>query len=208
MANVFWKAVITMEQIVLASSSPRRKELLTLIGIPFKVHPSQKEEHIDDNDSPNEIVEKLALMKAKDIAQNYSEGLIIGADTIVVKDGKVLGKPTDKTEAFKMLTLLQGQVHQVYSGIALIDAKTGKYEVSHQVTKVFMKDLTSEEIHAYIGTKEPLDKAGAYGIQGIGALFIDKIEGDYFNVVGLPLSKLETMLKAFGVNVFKDLIHS
>lgn len=197
-----------MEKIILASSSPRRKELLNLIGLSFEIHPSHADETISNELSPSEIVEQLALRKARDVADKYHEGYILGADTIVVLDEQVLGKPENVDDAFAMLKKLQGREHQVFSGIALIDKKTAKETVSHQVTKVFMKKLTDQEIEAYISTKEPMDKAGSYGIQGYGAMIIDRIDGDYFNVVGLPLSLLEQMFKLFNVNLIKDLLHS
>ena len=190
-----------MEKIILASSSPRRKELLDLLGIPFIVHPSSKEEDFNNDDLPVVVVEKLALMKAGDIALHYNEGIVIGADTIVVLDNHILGKPDNEEEAFFMLKRLQGEVHQVYSGVAIVNAKTKESLVSHRMTKVYMKHLNDEEINWYIKTKEPMDKAGSYGIQGIGAIFIDKIEGDFFNVVGLPLSLLADLLKSFEANI-------
>jgi len=193
-----------MKEIILASSSPRRKELLELVNIPFKVHPSDVNEEIDQPLPPNKVVEELALRKAKDIAKNYQQEIIIGADTIVVLSNEILGKPCNEQEAHQMLSKLQGRVHEVYSGVAVIDSKTGETVVSHRVTKVHMQSLTDEQIKAYIETKEPMDKAGSYGIQGIGAIFIEQIEGDYFNVVGLPLSLLTNILKRFEIDVIKD----
>lgn len=194
-----------MKKIILASSSPRRKELLELIGIPFIVDPSQAEEIIDELLTPKEVVESLALLKAKDVAKRYPEGIIIGADTIVVLDNEILGKPVSHADAFNSLQKLQGKAHQVYSGVAIINAKTNQSCVCHQATKVFMSPLNEAEIHHYIATGEPMDKAGSYGIQGIGAVFIEKIEGDYFNVVGLPLSLLRKQLKDFQINLVTDL---
>ena len=196
-----------MRKIILASSSPRRKELLELVGIPFNIHPSDVIEKMDDDLEPSQIVEQLALQKAKDVAKYYDEEIIIGADTIVVLQGQILGKPINEEDAFRILKQLQGKPHLVYSGIALIDSKTGRSQTNHQVTKVFMSSLTDEEILSYIQTKEPMDKAGAYGIQGIGAIFIEKIEGDYFNVVGLPLSLLNSFLKSFDVDVMADFVN-
>lgn len=196
-----------MKKIILASSSPRRKELLELAGIPFSIHPSDITEKVDEDHEPFQIVEQLALQKAKDVAKYYNEEIVIGADTIVVFQGEILGKPVNEEDAFHTLKKLQGNPHLVYSGIALIDSKTGRSQTVHQVTKVFMFDLTDEEILSYIQTKEPMDKAGAYGIQGIGSIFIEKIEGDYFNVVGLPLSLLSRFLKSFDVDVMTDFVN-
>ncbi len=197
-----------MEKIILASSSPRRKELLHLIGVSFTVTPSNVNEVVEEGVLSSQIVEQLALLKARAVSASHKEGIIIGADTIVVFNGEILGKPNSKKEAHRMLKRLQGNTHEVFSGVAVLNALTGKYLVSHQVTKVYMKTLTDDEINAYIDTNEPMDKAGSYGIQGIGALFIEKIDGDYFNVVGLPLSLLSKLLTSFGINVLTDLVHT
>ncbi|MFX0558986.1 nucleoside triphosphate pyrophosphatase [Tepidibacillus infernus] len=196
-----------MEKIILASSSPRRREILELIGISFLVHPSDVDEGYNESNSPEDIVKQLATRKAMDIASYYQEGIIIGADTIVVLDGQILGKPKDEEDAFQMLNRLQGRSHQVFSGVAVVDAKTREVKASYQMTKVYMDPLSEEEIRLYIATKEPMDKAGSYGIQGFGAIFIEKIEGDYFNVVGLPVALLSTLLKDFGIQILKDMIH-
>ncbi|WP_339059925.1 Maf family protein [Tepidibacillus marianensis] len=190
--------------IILASSSPRRKELLQLVGIPFQVHASHVDEEVDQNLSPEEIVEELAQRKAEDVSLSYNHELIIGSDTIVVLDQRILGKPKDSQEAFFMLKELQGRAHWVYSGVAVVDSYTRKVMVSHQKTKVWMRSLSDEEIQAYIATKEPLDKAGSYGIQGIGAILIERIEGDYFNIVGLPLVLLQHMLQNFNISILKE----
>ena len=195
-----------MKKIVLASKSPRRKELLESIGINFTVHSSDAEEEFNNDALPWEVVEQLALMKAESISFHYNDAIIIGADTIVVYEDTILGKPKNEMEAFNMLKQLQGQVHQVFSGLALINTSTGVFLVSHRMTKVHMYPLTDDEIHFYISTNEPMDKAGSYGIQGIGSLFIEKIEGDYYNVVGLPLSLLRQLLTSLKVDIVKDLI--
>ncbi|MGD9677323.1 MAG: nucleoside triphosphate pyrophosphatase [Vulcanibacillus sp.] len=195
-----------MKKIVLASKSPRRKELLESIGLNFTVHSSDAEEVFKNDALPWEVVEQLALMKAESISFHYNDAIIIGADTIVVYEDTILGKPKNEMEAFEMLKKLQGQIHQVFSGLALINTSTGFFLVSHRMTKVHMNPLTDDEIHFYINTKEPLDKAGSYGIQGIGSLFIEKIEGDYYNVVGLPLSLLKELLTSLKVDIVKDLI--
>lgn len=193
-----------MTKIVLASASPRRAELLDKIGLEFEVIPSGTEEIIDEQEKPEDIVKKLSGEKARDVANKLSDSkedtLVIGADTIVVAD-KILGKPVSLEVAFKMLNMLQGRSHKVITGVTIIDAKSGKTVSEAVETLVYMRKLSPDEINAYINTGEPMDKAGAYGIQGIGALLIDKIEGCYFNVVGLPLSTLAKMLNNFNIRV-------
>lgn len=185
-------------KIILASASPRRKELLEQIGVTFHIVASQVEENYTSIE-PEGIVQELALLKATAVAQTQTKGtLVIGADTIVVGNGKILGKPQDKEDAIAMLLLLQGTSHMVYTGIALI-ACNGVEELeitTHTVgTKVFVAPMTLDEIQEYVATGDPMDKAGAYGIQGRFAAFIEKIEGDYYNVVGLPIAYLYQELK-------------
>ncbi|HEX9062463.1 MAG TPA: Maf family protein [Clostridia bacterium] len=190
-----------MKSIVLASASPRRSDLLRQIGVDFRVLPSNIEEVLPPGMHPGEAVEELALKKALSVSENLKDGsLVIGADTIVVKD-TILGKPCDEHDALRMLHTLEGDSHEVLTGVAVVDLSTMKYIKGFEKTKVFMKSLTDEKIKAYIDTGEPMDKAGAYGIQGKGALLVEKIEGCYFNVVGLPLGKLSEMLEYFGVKV-------
>jgi septum formation protein len=194
------------KSLILASSSPRRQELIRSLGIPYEIRVSDADETVEDGVSPSEIVEILSLRKANTVfgqmrSQEQQHGVIIGSDTIVVFQGQVLGKPADETDSFRMLSMLQGNTHQVYSGVACIDARSGKYAVSHRVTNVKMKPMPSERIHRYIATGEPRDKAGSYAIQGIGATLVEGIEGDYFNVVGLPLSLLADMLEEFDIRV-------
>ena len=190
-----------MKSIVLASASPRRSDLLRQIGVDFRVLPSNIEEMLPHGMHPGEAVEELALKKALSVSENLKDGsLVIGEDTIVVKDD-ILGKPSDEYDALRMLHILEGDMHEVLTGVAIVDLSTMEYIKGHEKTKVFMKNLTDEKIKAYIDTGEPMDKAGAYGIQGKGALLVEKIEGCYFNVVGLPLGKLSEMLEYFGVKV-------
>lgn len=189
------------QPLILASSSPRRRELLGTLGISFTVRTSEVDETYKAGMKPEEIVQELALRKARAVAKQCGTGLVLGSDTIVVLDGNVLGKPTDEAEAFKMLSALQGREHTVYSGVALIDAATERIEVSYRSTRVVMRELSEAEIRNYIATKEPMDKAGAYAIQGIGATLVEEIIGDYFTVVGLPLSLTARLLKRFGVNI-------
>ncbi|MGL5259082.1 MAG: Maf family protein [Lachnospiraceae bacterium] len=183
-------------EIILASASPRRKELLEQIGIKFSVEISACEEIITKN-NPEEIVEELSKLKATDIFLKNQNKLIIGADTIVFKDHNILGKPKDKEEARWMIQKLQGSVHQVYSGVTLIYKKNNEviYRVFTEKTDVYVAKMEQKEIESYIETREPYDKAGAYGIQGIFAKFIEKIDGDYNNVVGLPIRKIYKELK-------------
>lgn len=187
-------------RIILASNSPRRKELLSQIGVDFEVIPSKFEEQMNGL-PPVEMVEHFAFMKAKDVASSVQgDALVIGSDTIVYLE-EIMGKPRDMQAAFSMLQQLGGKQHTVLSGLSIINTATGESLTGHESTRVKMKALSSDEITAYINTGEPLDKAGAYAIQGMGSLFVERIEGDYFNVVGLPLFRLGKMLKHFGVEL-------
>lgn len=186
------------KKIILASQSPRRKELLQQIGISFCVHPSKIQEVITKV-SPDEVVRELAAQKALDVASCYREGVVLGADTVVVLDGKIMGKPKDESEAFEMLQKLQGKTHQVYTGVAIIEKTDGeirKQKSFTEQTEVTMYPVTDEEIRRHIATGEPMDKAGAYAIQGKSAVFIREIRGDYNNVVGLPVARIYQELKA------------
>lgn len=187
--------------LILASSSPRRRELFTTLGLPFVVEASHADESIDGSPSPAEMVETLSLRKAQSVAQRAGSGLVIGSDTIVVLDGDVLGKPRNEADAFSMLSRLQGREHTVYSGVAIVDAASGRAEVAHSATAVRMRPLSDREIRAYIATGEPMDKAGSYAIQGIGATIVEGIRGDYFTVVGLPLNLTARLLSRFGINL-------
>lgn len=190
--------------IILASGSPRRGELLEQIKLPFKVLVSDIDEESIEKVEPQEWVQSLALAKAKNVGTRLEKGLVIGADTIVVLGEKVLGKPKSSQEAVEMLEFLSGQTHQVMTGIALVDVLSGKELTDVEVTHVKFRDLSDREIEAYVAHGEPMDKAGAYGIQGLGAIFVESISGCYFNVVGLPLSKLVQCLKRFGVEIFNS----
>jgi septum formation protein len=181
--------------IVLASASPRRRFLLDLVGFDFEVVPPEvdEEEHADED--PVTHVHRLAEMKARSVAGGLKEGLVMGADTIVLLDGDILEKPRDEQEAFEMLSRLAGVWHVVYTGLAVVDAATGAGAVGHETTRVRIRDMSPGEIRAYIGTGEPMDKAGSYGIQGYGAAIVEAVEGCYFNVVGLPLVRLLRLLR-------------
>ena len=190
-----------MKEIILASASPRRNELLKQIGLQIQVLPSTIEETIDSDLCPEKLVMSLSSMKAHDIAAKSNKNcIIIGADTIVVC-GKILGKPQNEDDAFNMLDSLQGKWHEVITGITVIDNNSNNCITDFEKTRVKMRELTNDEISTYIRTGEPLDKAGAYGIQGIGAVLVEKIDGCYFNVVGLPLAKLCIILKKFEISI-------
>ena len=187
--------------IILASQSPRRRELLGQMGLKgFKVTSPDVDEDVDENLHPSLVVEELSLRKAKAVAaQADEEDLIIAADTVVALEGTVLGKPADEGDAFSILSALSGNRHYVYTGFTVM--RGDQVETCHEVTAVDFRELDPEEIEHYIATGEPMDKAGAYGIQGFGALLIDRIEGDYFNVMGLPIHRLSRTLLKFGLDV-------
>ena len=188
-----------MEKIILASGSPRRKELLEQAGISFTIKVSEADETITKKE-PWEAVMELAARKARAVTESGLEEedvIVIGADTVVAVDGKILGKPHSKEEAEEMLRLLSGRVHQVCTGVALLSRNQGSWRerTFYEETQVEMYPITEEEIREYVATGEPMDKAGAYGIQGRAAIFVKGIRGDYNNVVGLPVSRLSQELK-------------
>lgn len=197
-------------QLVLASSSPRRQELVASLdlSLPVRILSTDADESIEASWSPAEVVEKLAQRKAAAAAaQLAAEGsdkpsLVIGADTIVVLDGEVLGKPINRQDAVATLMRLQGRSHDVFTGVACIHSQSGTTVVQHRRTQVWMKPLSQARVERYVATGEPMDKAGSYGIQGLGSTIVERIEGCYFNVVGLPLSLLADMLEPFGVDVY------
>lgn len=187
-------------KIVLASASLRRQELLQQIGCAFEVFPSAVQEDNTLNLSPDELVVAHAKAKAMDVAARSLDGtLVIGADTLVVLNGQVFGKPRSQTEAKSMLNALSGQEHKVITGLAVIQCNAGHIWTDFSVTQVKFGHLSQEEIDRYVASGEPMDKAGAYGIQEKGALFVESIHGCYFNVVGLPIYKLAKILKKAGV---------
>ncbi|HZJ57052.1 MAG TPA: Maf family protein [Clostridia bacterium] len=187
-------------KIILASASPRRKQLLEQMGLIFDIKTSDKKEQMPYGLAPEEIPMELACNKAMDVASCvYQPAIIIGADTVVVKD-KILGKPENEEEARQMLLKLQGKTHEVITGLAIIDTRTGKVNKDYEKTSVEMAPLTLSEIEYYVQTGEPMDKAGGYGIQGLAGIFISRIMGCYFNVMGLPIHRLWNMLKEYGIN--------
>lgn len=186
-----------MKKVILASASPRRRELLLQAGFSFEVIESKADENVDIRE-PEALVEELAKRKAQAVADLlHKDALVIGADTVVALDGEILGKPKNEADAFRMLKQLQGRTHQVYTGVALISReKDGQQVISFaERTDVTMYPMSEEEIYAYIATKEPMDKAGAYGIQGRAAVYVKEISGDYNNVVGLPIGRLYQEVK-------------
>jgi septum formation protein len=239
--------------LILASSSPRRQELIRSLKLPCEIMASDVDESTASGLSPAQVVEELSLRKARAVFQRLearsNPGIVIGSDTIVVLDNHILGKPVDEADAFRMLKSIQGRKHQVYSGVACIDTgsgdekagppvtrpfeigepmekagdamylgDTGQYRIlsespsgqpkamiGHTVTKVTFRPMSDEEIEAYVKTGEPLDKAGSYGVQGLGSVFIERIEGDFYSVMGLPLNLLYQMLLKFGISPFKSL---
>ncbi len=186
-----------MNKIILASKSPRRQELLKTITEDFLCVPSEAEEIIPNNIETDEVSIYLATLKAKDVSSSYKDDIVIGCDTVVINDIGVLGKPKNEDDAFNMLKSLSGKTHKVITGCCII-YKEKEYTFK-SVTEVEFYQLTDDEIKAYINTGEPFDKAGAYGIQGRGSLFVKSINGDYFNVVGLPVSLLSRKLKSINL---------
>ncbi|MDD4168817.1 MAG: Maf family protein [Desulfotomaculaceae bacterium] len=221
------------KKLILASASPRRSQLLKQMGLDFRIIICNQEENIPPGLKPFEVVEQLAERKSKAVAKGLNDGIVIGADTIVVWRGNVLGKPSSAREAEEMLNNLQGSTHEVYTGVALVDALSSKIKVDHEITRVIFRPVGMDEIRRYVATGEPMDKdgslvgtmyrnssclsnsmlnekefsprgtgcAGAYAIQGIGTIFVERIEGDYTNVVGLPLPLLYKMLKKMGYDI-------
>ena len=188
------------KRLILASGSPRRADLLRQIGLEFEVIPSDIDEDEISGDSPQQRALNAALAKAMDVARKVDDGIVIGADTIVLLEGKILGKPSSPEEAVRMLTLLSGKTHQVITGVALIDVSSMKVESWTETTFVTFRVLSNDEIIEYVKTGIPLDKAGAYGIQDKAAAFVKRIEGCYFNVVGLPLAALIERLRKMEFN--------
>jgi len=185
-----------MSHLILASSSPRRRELLTQAGFSFTVHPAHINEDIHPGEDPTAYVTRLAREKAQKVFEELSdaEAVVLGADTTVVLDGEILGKPVDADDAKRMLAALSGRTHTVITGVAVVSA--AHMEVAAEVTGVKFRVLSVDEIAAYVASGHPMDKAGAYGIQGLAAKWIPRIEGCYFNVVGLPLALVSKMLES------------
>lgn len=190
-----------MTKIILASASSRRAELLRQIGLPFTVQVSDVDESTINAAEPAKLAAQLALCKGQAVANKVDDGIIIAADTVVNIEGELLGKPAGKQAARAMLERLSGNVHHVLTGLAVLSKPDGLVRAHVETTAVYMRKLTEEEINWYVQTEEPYDKAGGYGIQGKAAVFIDRIEGCYFNVVGLPLAALWQLLMAVGIKL-------
>lgn len=190
-----------MQNIILASTSPRRKELLEKTGLPFTIVASNYEEDMTLALAPHDLAKHLSKGKADAVAPDHQDSIIIAADTFIVFGDKILGKPHTSEKAKEMLAMLSGKTHSIITGFTIIDTKTKKTTSCTTETKVHFRKLTADEIDAYVATGEPLDKAGAYGIQGLGSELVDKIEGSFSNVVGLPVEEVMVVLKDFGVEV-------
>ena len=191
-----------MTKLILASASPQRKKLIKILGLPFVIIPSKAQEQDNLTQGVAQLVKYNAVLKAREVASRVKSGIVIGCDTVVYSHkNRLILKPKDFKEAKKNLQELMEKPHWVYSGLAVIDVKSQRTRVDYEKTKVFMNALSSQAIDRYHRKISPLDKAGGFDIEGIGALFIPRIEGCYFNVVGLPLAKLVQMLKLFKVEV-------
>lgn len=188
-------------QLILASQSPRRKALMELFHIPFAIRVADIDESMDLSQPPSREVARVSQLKAEAVRQDSAEA-VVAADTIVVCDGQVLGKPKDEADAFRMLRLLSGKSHQVMTGMTVL--KGEQITVCTEVTDIHFRPLTDGEILSYIRTGEPMDKAGAYGIQGGAALFVDWIRGDYYNVMGLPVCRLGQILREIAPELMED----
>jgi septum formation protein len=194
-----------MRRIILASASPRRKELLKqLIGDNFLVYPSSYEEPPQPGLNPEELLIRHSIEKARDVAKHFNSGIIISADTSVLHNGEVLGKPNSLKDAEEMLKKLSGNKFRVVTGLTVLDLDSMQKISESESTDVWLAKLSEEQIMAYIRTGEPLDKAGAFAAQGKGAVLVERIEGDFFNAVGLPLFRLGKILERFGVSVFDE----
>lgn len=188
-------------KIILASGSPRRRELLTSLGLEFEVYKPDVDEEILPGEGPEELCKRLSCLKAGAGSARYPDCVVIAADTIVVIEGRILGKPRNREEAFVMLKTLQGREHDVLTGLSVSSGHRVLSHVEH--TAVKFRTLTDDEIRAYVSSGECDDKAGAYAVQGVGSLLVEGIRGDYFNVVGLPLCRLGRMLSEFGVDILR-----
>lgn len=194
-----------MREIILASQSPRRKEILTMLGFEVRVLPSGYEEHMPETSTdPAALVMTFAQEKVADVVRRVTDGLVIGADTIIANGERICGKPKNRTDAITMLSSLTGTTHQVYTGYSLFDTRTGKQHTAYDVASVTVGTPTVAELAAYVDLTEPYDKSGSYAVQGPAALFIQKIEGDYFTIMGLPVYKLGQSLQEFGISLLLD----
>ncbi|MEN6348577.1 MAG: Maf family protein [Syntrophomonas sp.] len=191
-----------MKNIILASQSPRRRMLLNMLGLDFVSIAADTEEDFLPGEGALQAARRIARQKALLVGSSLREGIVIAADTVVCCEGELMGKPLDDEDAFIKLSRLSGRSHQVITAVCLVDAATQEEETISEITKVYFRTLSPQEIEAYIATGEAKDKAGAYGIQGRAAVFAEKIEGCYYNVVGLPLSSLYLLLKKHGLDLW------
>lgn len=189
-----------MRHIVLASSSPKRKELLEQIGLPFRVDPSGEPEDLSGALAPAELTKKLSLHKALAVGRRHNDAIVIGADSVAFLDGQAIGKPGSPHQARKLLSSANGRTHSLVTGFTILDTRDGRSVSEAIESRVHMRHLMPAELDAYVASGEPLDKAGGYDIQGLGALIVDRIEGDYSNVLGLPLATLGRRLKEFDID--------
>ena len=199
------------KKLILASSSPRRKDLLNLLGLEYEI--IKPEDHVEENSEFNgssiSYVEDTAYLKARHVADKIKDAIVIGADTIVVIDNQILGKPADEQEAQQMLQTLSDRWHEVFTGVAIVDSSDNRFVKANEISRVKFKKFTDAQIKSYIKTREPMDKAGSYALQGIGAIFVEKIEGCYTNIIGLPLPLLDNLLqKHFGFNILEETKHN
>jgi septum formation protein len=194
---------------ILASASPRRKEILARLGLKFRVDPSGiAEPPCRSGEAPAAYVRRIARLKAREVAGKYGSGLILGADTVVVLGRSILGKPSNRAEARTMLASLSGRWHEVLSGLSLLDIETGRAHSGFSRTRVHFRRLSPADIEWYLETGEHHDKAGAYAVQGYASLFVDRIEGCYFNIVGFPVALFEKLCRKAGVNLIRQLIQN
>ncbi|SFL43975.1 Maf family protein [Halanaerobium salsuginis] len=188
-------------KLVLASASPRREEILKNLNLKFTIVPAKIDESEFTSSDPVEMVENLSVKKAEAVASLVEDALVIAADTIVVLGDEILGKPGSQPAARQMLKQLSDQEHYVMTGVSVLNSQTGEIETAHEITKVKMMELSQQEIEEYVSTGEPMDKAGAYAIQGLGALFIEEIIGSHYSVVGLPVNQLFKILRKFNYGI-------
>jgi len=191
------------QKIILASTSPRRHGLAQQMGLDFEIVPSDYEEDMTIKFSAKDLAMTLAYGKAQDVAKKRKDGIVLGIDTFISFKGEKLGKPHTKEKAFELLKKFSGEKLQVYSGVALIDCKTKKEIKDFEVSEVYFRKISDEEIRNYIKTEEPLDKAGAFAIQGLGSIFVKKVNGCYANIVGFPIANIYKNLRKLGVNIFE-----
>lgn len=187
--------LLTELPLVLASSSPRRRNILEGLDLEFEIDFPGTEENIDPGEAPEDVVVRLAALKAADVARRHSKGTVIGADTIVIIDGVMLGKPSDPADAVRMLRTISGRWHEVLTGLAVVRCSDGETVRGFERTRVLVRELTGREIEGYVAGGEPLDKAGSYGIQECGAALVSRVDGCFYNVVGLPVVRLSLLLK-------------